>query len=170
MAFLRQPHTTCVKTSIKTWDNRDEIWRQHHDSDRCAEVFIISFFSTVLLSLHHVADIVSWLLHVLTHAGVRHTLSKPWIPVYPNLSRILRRCLNPEIWYFSFFVSFEFCIAIHFRASAYKRLSLSLSNILWSNYCSKEGYRHSRHEGQSAYHIVTAVDGNQVARWYCHVY
>jgi hypothetical protein len=46
-------------------------WRQHHDSDRCAAVFIISFVSTVLLSLHQVADIVSWLLHVLTHAGVR---------------------------------------------------------------------------------------------------
>jgi hypothetical protein len=42
-----------------------------HDSDRCAAVFIISFVSTVLLSLRHVADIVSWLLHVLTHAGVR---------------------------------------------------------------------------------------------------
>jgi hypothetical protein len=46
-------------------------WRQHHDSDRCAPVFIISFVSTVLLSLRHVAYIVSWLLHVLTHAGVR---------------------------------------------------------------------------------------------------
>jgi hypothetical protein len=34
--------------------------RQHHDSDRCAAVFIISFVSTVLLSLRHVADIVSW--------------------------------------------------------------------------------------------------------------
>jgi hypothetical protein len=33
--------------------------RQHHDSDRCAAVFIISFVSTVLLSLRHVADIVS---------------------------------------------------------------------------------------------------------------
>jgi hypothetical protein len=48
-------------------------WRQHHDSDRCAEVFIISFVLTVLLSMRHVADIVSWLLHVLTHAGVRPT-------------------------------------------------------------------------------------------------
>jgi hypothetical protein len=47
-------------------------WRQHHDSDRCAAVFIISFVSTVLLSLRHVANIVSWLLHVLTHAGVRY--------------------------------------------------------------------------------------------------
>jgi hypothetical protein len=49
-------------------------WRQHHDSDRCAAVFIISFVSTVFLSLRHVADIVSWLLHVLTHAGVRPTI------------------------------------------------------------------------------------------------
>jgi hypothetical protein len=32
--------------------------RQHHDSDRCAAVFIISFVSTVL-SLRHVTDIVS---------------------------------------------------------------------------------------------------------------
>jgi hypothetical protein len=28
----------------------------------------------VLLSLRHVADIVPWLLHVLTHGGVRPTL------------------------------------------------------------------------------------------------
>jgi hypothetical protein len=47
---------------------------QHRDSDRCAAVFIISFVSTVLLSLRHVTDIVSWLLHVLTHVGVRPTL------------------------------------------------------------------------------------------------
>jgi hypothetical protein len=49
-------------------------WRQHHDSDRCAAVFIISFVSTVFLSSRHVADIVPWLLHVLTHAGVRPTI------------------------------------------------------------------------------------------------
>jgi hypothetical protein len=49
-------------------------WRQHHDSDRCAAVFIISFVSTVRLSLCHVADNVSWLLHVLTHAGVRSNI------------------------------------------------------------------------------------------------
>jgi hypothetical protein len=71
---LGRPHTNCVKTRIKTWDKRDKSWRQHHDSDRCEAVFIISFVSTVLLSLCHVADIVSWLLHVLTHAGVRPTL------------------------------------------------------------------------------------------------
>jgi hypothetical protein len=36
-------------------------WRQHHDSDRCAAVFIISFVSTVLLSLRHVAECyMSW--------------------------------------------------------------------------------------------------------------
>jgi hypothetical protein len=35
-------------------------WSQHHDSDRWAAVFIISFVSTVFLSLRHVADIVSW--------------------------------------------------------------------------------------------------------------
>jgi hypothetical protein len=46
------------------------------DLCRCAAVFIISFVSTVLLSLRHVADIVSWLLHVLTHAGVRPTLDR----------------------------------------------------------------------------------------------
>jgi hypothetical protein len=46
-------------------------WRQHHDSDLCAAVYILSFVSTVLHSLRHVADIVSWLLHVLTHASVR---------------------------------------------------------------------------------------------------
>jgi hypothetical protein len=51
-------------------------WRQHHDSDRCATVYIISFVSTVLLSLRRVADIVSWLLHVLTHAGKRPTLDR----------------------------------------------------------------------------------------------
>jgi hypothetical protein len=50
-------------------------WRQHYGSDRRAAVFIISFVSTVLLSLRHVADIVSWLLHVLTHAGMRPTLA-----------------------------------------------------------------------------------------------
>jgi hypothetical protein len=43
-------------------------------TDWCAAVFIILFVSTVLLSLRHVADIVSWLLHVLKHAGVRPTL------------------------------------------------------------------------------------------------
>jgi hypothetical protein len=68
--FLGRPHTNC----IKTWDKRDKSWRQHHDSDRCAVVFIISFVSTVHLSLCHVADIVSWLLHVFTHAGVRPSL------------------------------------------------------------------------------------------------
>jgi hypothetical protein len=50
-----------VKTSIKTWDRRDKRWRQHHDSDRCTAVFIISFVSTLLLSLRHVAYIMSWL-------------------------------------------------------------------------------------------------------------
>jgi hypothetical protein len=49
-------------------------WRQHNDSDRCVAVFIISFVSNVLLSLRHVVDIVSWLLHALTHADVRPTL------------------------------------------------------------------------------------------------
>jgi hypothetical protein len=39
-------------------------WRQHHDSGRCAAVFKISFVSTVLLSLRHVADIVSWCMPV----------------------------------------------------------------------------------------------------------
>jgi hypothetical protein len=34
-------------------------WCQHHDLDWCAVVCIISFVSTVLLSLRHVADIVS---------------------------------------------------------------------------------------------------------------
>jgi hypothetical protein len=58
--LLGRPHTNCVKTSIKTWDKKDKSWRRHHDSDRCAAVFIISFVSTVLLSLRHVADIVSW--------------------------------------------------------------------------------------------------------------
>jgi hypothetical protein len=56
---LGRPYTNCVKTSIKTWDKRDKSWRQHHDPDRCAAVFIVSFVSTVLLSLHHVTDIVS---------------------------------------------------------------------------------------------------------------
>jgi hypothetical protein len=55
-------------------------WRQHHYSDRCAAVFIISFVSTVLLSLRHVADIVSWLLHVLTHAGMRPTWAINCLP------------------------------------------------------------------------------------------
>jgi hypothetical protein len=73
MQHSGRPHTNCVKTSIKTWNKRDKSWREHHDSDRCAVIFIISFVSTVLLSLRHVADIVSWLLHVLTHAGVRPT-------------------------------------------------------------------------------------------------
>jgi hypothetical protein len=44
--LLGQPHTNCVETSIKTWDKRNKSWRQHHDSDRCAAVFIISFVST----------------------------------------------------------------------------------------------------------------------------
>jgi hypothetical protein len=43
-------------------------WRQHHDSDRCAAVFIISFVSTILLSCRH---------RVLTYAGVRPTLVIP---------------------------------------------------------------------------------------------
>jgi hypothetical protein len=83
---LGRPHTNCVKTSIKTWDKKDKSWRQHHNSDRCAAVFIISFVSTVLLSLRHVADIVSWVLHVLTHAGVRPTLDRAVtvIGVYVN--------------------------------------------------------------------------------------
>jgi hypothetical protein len=49
-------------------------WHQNHDWDRCAAVFIIAFVSTVLLPKRHVADIVSCLLHVLTHAGVRPSL------------------------------------------------------------------------------------------------
>jgi hypothetical protein len=73
---LGRPHTNCVKTSIKTWDKRDKSWRQHHDSNQCAAGFIISFVSTVLLSLRHVADIVSCLLHVLTHADVRPILDR----------------------------------------------------------------------------------------------
>jgi hypothetical protein len=73
---LGRPHTNCVKTSIKTWDKRDKSWRQHHDSDLCAAVFLILFVSTMLLPLRHVADIVSWLLRVLTHAGVRPTLDR----------------------------------------------------------------------------------------------
>jgi hypothetical protein len=52
-------------------------WLQHHDSVRCAAVFIILIVSTVLFSLRHVADIVSWLLHVLTHVGVRPNLLLP---------------------------------------------------------------------------------------------
>jgi hypothetical protein len=83
---LGQPHTNCVKTSIKTWDKRDKSWRQHHDSDRCATVFVISFVSTVLIYLRHVADIVSWLLHALTHAGVRPTLHLRgvWTSLFPE--------------------------------------------------------------------------------------
>jgi hypothetical protein len=54
--------------SLNEWD--------YHDSDRCAAVFIISFVLTVFLSLRHVADILSWLLHVLTHADVRPTLDR----------------------------------------------------------------------------------------------
>jgi hypothetical protein len=61
---LGWPHTNCVKTTIKTWDKRRSlasfVIRQHHDSDRCAAVFISSFVSTVLLSLRHVADL-TWL-------------------------------------------------------------------------------------------------------------
>jgi hypothetical protein len=48
----------CVKT-CNSQDTMSATWRQHHDSDRCAAVFIISFVSTVLLSLRHVADITS---------------------------------------------------------------------------------------------------------------
>jgi hypothetical protein len=76
---LGRPHDNCIKTNIKTWDKRDKSWRQHHDWDRCAAVFIISFVSAMLLSLRHVADIVSWLLHVLTHANVRPTLHRQMI-------------------------------------------------------------------------------------------
>jgi hypothetical protein len=72
------------------------IWRQHHDSDQCAAVFIISFVSTVLLSLRHVADIVSWLLHVLTHADVRPNLQfcflNPWPP--PSVCLSVRYATN----------------------------------------------------------------------------
>jgi hypothetical protein len=72
--LLGRPHTNCVNSSVKTWDKKHKSGRQHHHSDRCAAVFIMSFVSTVLLSFRHVADIVSWPLHVLTHAGVRPTL------------------------------------------------------------------------------------------------
>jgi hypothetical protein len=67
MTPIWRPHTNCVKTSIKTWDKRDKSWCQHHE---CSAVFIITFVSTVFPFLRHVADIVSWLLHVLTHSGV----------------------------------------------------------------------------------------------------
>jgi hypothetical protein len=48
---------------MKTTAHRSGSWR--HD---------VTFVSTVLLSLRHVSDIVSWLLHVLTHADVRPIL------------------------------------------------------------------------------------------------
>jgi hypothetical protein len=63
---MRQKTQSCFIRDSSAWS-----WRQYHD--QCAAVFIISFVSTVLISLHHVADIVSWQLHVLTHAGVRPT-------------------------------------------------------------------------------------------------
>jgi hypothetical protein len=66
---MRQNKQSCFIHDSPAWS-----WRQNHDSDRCATVFVISFVSTVLLSFRHVADIVSWLLHVLTHASVRPTL------------------------------------------------------------------------------------------------
>jgi hypothetical protein len=75
---LGRPHTNCAKTSIKTWDKRDKSWRQHHDSDRCATVFIISFVSTVLLSLRHVADIVSWRMPV---CDLPNSLVQWWVLV-----------------------------------------------------------------------------------------
>jgi hypothetical protein len=91
--LLGRPYTNCIETSIKTWDKKDKSWRQHHDSDSCAAVFIISLVSTVLLSLRHVADIVSWLLHVLTHAGVRPTLEITILTVPGDASMWLRSVL-----------------------------------------------------------------------------
>jgi hypothetical protein len=75
---MKQNMQSCLIRDSSAWS-----WRQHHDSDRCAAVFMISFVSTVL-SLRHIADIVSWLLHVLTHDGVRPTLEfiKKEIAVY----------------------------------------------------------------------------------------
>jgi hypothetical protein len=68
---LRHKTQSCFIRDWSAWR-----WCQHHDSDRCEAVSIISFVSTVLLSLRHVADIMSWLLHALTHAGVRPTLER----------------------------------------------------------------------------------------------
>jgi hypothetical protein len=85
MYWLSSPVRTAAHQLLrdKHQDMRQkrQTWRQHHNSDRRAAVFIISFVSNVLLSLRHVADIVSWLLYVLTHAGVRPALSKHVITV-----------------------------------------------------------------------------------------
>jgi hypothetical protein len=78
---IRQKTHYCFIRDSSAWN-----WRQHHESDRCAAVFIISFVSTVLLSLRHVVDIVSWLLQVLTHAGVRPTLES-----FPSMSEFSNR-------------------------------------------------------------------------------
>jgi hypothetical protein len=40
-------------------DKHQHMRQKHHDSDRCAAVFIIPFVSTVLLSLRVITDIAS---------------------------------------------------------------------------------------------------------------
>jgi hypothetical protein len=89
--LLRRPHTNCVKTRTKTWDTRDKSWCQHHDSDRCAAVFINSFVSTVFLSMSQTSCLdcyMSWRPSNLW-ALARHTCID--IQTYIHTCRRMRR-------------------------------------------------------------------------------
>jgi hypothetical protein len=101
---LGRPHTNCVKTSIKTWDKKDKNWCQHHDSDRCAAVFIISFVLTVLLPLLHVQTscldcYMSWRMPVCGLPYTLHNEAK-WAEEQKE-SRINKQSPVDAIWLYS---------------------------------------------------------------------
>jgi hypothetical protein len=69
----------CCSLSTDAWvltHRKGTCRRQDHNSDRCAVVFIISFVSTVLLSLRHVTDIVSMSCRMPVCSLPKRTASK----------------------------------------------------------------------------------------------
>jgi hypothetical protein len=81
----------------------------HHDSDQCVAPFIIAFVSTVLFPLHHVADIMSWLLQFLMHASVQSSSvclclclfgDLSWLSIISHPAVVSTVCLHESKVYF----------------------------------------------------------------------
>jgi hypothetical protein len=110
-------------------------WRQHHDSDRCAAVFIISFVSTVLLSLRHVADIVSWRMPV---CGLPKSSPEViYCNVYLALEQLSPHCQQPLK------NLFDVSLILYTTISPYA-IALNSSCVLHCNYLSATALSASR--------------------------